>query len=57
MNSINSGDILLEKIRQDDLGKDISNEFIIGVSVYIEDMRLLTNIYNEYRVYKNRFNT
>lgn len=56
MNSINSGDILLEKIRQDDLGKDISNEFIIGVSVYIEDMRLLTNIYNEYRVYKNRLN-
>lgn len=54
INSINSGDILLKKIRQDELGSDISNEFIIGVSVYIEDMRMLTNIYNEYRIYKKR---
>lgn len=56
MNSINSGDILLSKIRQDDLGKDISNEFIIGVSVYIEDRRMLNNIYNEYRIFKNILN-
>lgn len=54
INSINSGNILLEKIRQDSLGNDISNEFIIGVSVYIEDMRMLTNIYNEYRIYRKR---
>lgn len=54
INSVNSGNILLEKIRQDSLGNDISNEFIIGVSVYIEDMRILTNIYNEYRIYRKR---
>lgn len=52
INSINSGDILLKKIKQDNLGDDISQEFVNGVSVYIEDMRMLTNIYNEYRLYK-----
>ncbi|WP_261856348.1 hypothetical protein [Clostridium folliculivorans] len=53
INSVNAGDILLEKIKQDSLGDNISNEFINGVSVYIEDMRILTNIYNEYILYKS----
>ncbi len=56
INSINSGDILLKKIKQDNLGDDISQEFINGVSVYIEDMRMLTNIYNEYRLNKSILN-
>lgn len=53
INSTNSSEKLLEKIRQNDLGQDISDEFINGVSIYIDDMRILNNIYNEFILYKN----
>lgn len=53
INSSNSGEKLLEKIRQNEFGEEITDEFINGVSVYIDDMRILNNIYNEFVLYKN----
>lgn len=53
INPSNSCDKLLEKINQDDMADKVSREFINGVSVYIEDMRMLTNIANEYIMYKS----
>lgn len=50
INPSNSGAILLEKLKNNEL----SNEFIEDVSMYIEDMRLLKNIYNEFSIYKNK---
>lgn len=56
INSVNSGEILNKLIYQDELGNGISKEFINGVSVYINDMRMLNNIYNEFRLYKSILN-
>lgn len=56
INPSNSCDKLLEKINQDDMEDKVSREFINGVSVYIEDMRMLTNIANEYIMYKSILN-
>lgn len=56
INPSNSCDKLLEKINQDDTKDKVSREFINGVSVYIEDMRMLTNIANEYIMYKSMLN-
>lgn len=55
INSTNSGEILLEKL--DDSNKigikhEISQSFVLDVSPYISDMRILQNIYNEFIVYK-----
>jgi len=53
INATNSGDKLLEKIRSTNLGDNISNDYIKGVSIYIDDMRILNNIYNEFVLYKS----
>lgn len=60
INSTNSGDILLKKL--DDSNKmnikhDISQSFVLDVSPYISDMRILQNIYNEFVVYKKTLRT
>jgi len=49
INSFNSG----EKIRRwrDDSGIILNEDFIDGISFYIDDMRLLQNICNEYNIY------
>ena len=36
---------------------EISQEFILDVSPYVEDMRILQNIYNEFVVYKETIRT
>lgn len=59
VNSSNSREILLEKFKKNNLiqehGRSIlSPEFISDISIYIEDMRLLKNIYNEYMIYKEK---
>lgn len=45
-----------EKMKELFMEEKISNHFISLSSVYVDDMRLLNNIYNEYMVYKNRIN-
>lgn len=47
INATNSKDILL------DYFKGINQNFLYDISLYISDMRLLKNIYNEYLIYSN----
>lgn len=46
INATNSKEKLLELF-----GTEIKHNFLYDISLYISDMRLLKNIYNEYRVY------
>lgn len=60
INSTNSGEILLEKLeesRRIGVPHNISQDFVLDVSPYIEDMRILQNIYNEFIVYKRTLMT
>lgn len=56
INSTNSGEMLIERIeesRKNEIIHNISQGFILDVSPYISDMRILRNIYNEFVLYKN----
>ncbi len=65
INSTNSGEILREKlkIKKQENGiirsslYNISSAYITLISPFIEDMRVLTNICNEFIVYKNTLNS
>ncbi|SHJ15840.1 TniB family NTP-binding protein [Desulfosporosinus lacus] len=60
INSTNSGEILLEKLddsQEIDITHEISQSFVLDVSPYISDMRILQNIYNEFIVYKKTLRT
>ena len=55
INSTNSGEILLKKLNDSKrLQKEhnISESFVMDVSPYISDMRVLQNIHNEFLLYK-----
>lgn len=54
INSSNSNEILLEKKRVN--GYVISEDLIEDISLFIDDMRLLHNIINEYHVYHLKLN-
>jgi hypothetical protein len=53
INPSNSGDILSKQFNTLNESDRISQEFIDDISIYINDMRMLTNIFNEYYVYRN----
>ncbi len=61
INSTNSGEILLKRLEQkfeienNDIKYkyNITPQYVTQISPYIEDMRVLTNIYNEFVIYKN----
>ncbi|WP_455617034.1 YobI family P-loop NTPase [Eisenbergiella sp.] len=56
INSTNSGETLLEKLaisEKKGIKHQISENFVLDVSPFISDMRILQNIYNEFSVYKN----
>lgn len=60
INSTNSGEILLKKLnkaKEANITHKISESFVMDVSPYIADMRILQNIYNEFVVYKNTLTT
>lgn len=60
VNATNSGEILLERLQESEsngISHEISQEFVLDVSPYISDMRMLQNIYNEFIVYKNTLRT
>lgn len=60
INSTNSGEILLEKLKESEklgITHEISQEYVLDVSPYISDMRILQNIYNEFVVYKKTLRT
>ena len=53
--AINSGEILneiLKGIKNSKAKSDISEEFLLDISPYISDMRMLQNICNEFAMYK-----
>lgn len=60
INTSNAGEMLLNKfketelIQEDESRNSLSIDFISDVSMYIDDMRLLKNIHNEYVVYKDK---
>lgn len=55
MDGSNSYAMLIRLFGQLEEGARPSDDFLRGVSLYIDDMRLLGNIYNEYSVYYNKY--
>lgn len=56
VDSSNSYDKLIDLFRTDDLFEKFDKNFLSGVSLYIDDMRLLKNIYNEFLIYYYKLN-
>lgn len=54
IDSSNSYDKLSEHLKRNKIGKNFSDAFLQGISLYIDDMRLLKNICNEYLIYQSR---
>ncbi|MBR3044177.1 MAG: hypothetical protein IKG82_04470 [Oscillospiraceae bacterium] len=55
MNSTNSGDVLLKmlsQIKQTGIEHGLTQEYILDISPYISDMRVLKNVVNEFIIYK-----
>lgn len=52
INSANSYEVLLKLVKENMLPMQISNDYMIKVSEYIDDMRILLNIFNEFLLYK-----
>lgn len=52
INSSNSNDILLNKLTP--ISTEISTDLIDDLSLFIDDMRLLNNILNEYKIYQSK---
>ncbi|MEM5599585.1 hypothetical protein AAHB53_30410 [Niallia circulans] len=48
INSFNSGEILKEKLSKTPWSSKLSTDFINDITIYIDDMRILKNIYNEF---------
>lgn len=54
INSSNSGEVLVKKLHKAKLLQNISAEFISDVTLFIDDMRMLVNIVNEFDIYKRK---
>ena len=55
INPSNSYDLLYEKLKDEEIkGKKISEALLDDISLYIDDMRLLKNIVNEFKIYKEK---
>ncbi|HKB59314.1 MAG TPA: WVD2 family protein [Gallionellaceae bacterium] len=50
INASNSGEILFRKLSS--LTNSIDRQFISDITLYIDDMRMLKNIYNEFKIYR-----
>lgn len=57
IDSSNSYDQLAEHLERNKIRQDFSDAFLQGISLYIDDMRLLKNICNEYLIYHSRLGT
>lgn len=57
LDSSNSYDKFLDLLKRGGILQLFDNNFLQGLSLYIDDMRLLKNIYNEFVIYYNRINT
>lgn len=54
IDSSNSYDQLIAHLERNSIRSAFSDEFLQGISLYIDDMRLLKNICNEYLIYYSR---
>ena len=52
----NSYDQFISHLKKGGIFEKFNENFLHGLSLYIDDMRLLKNIYNEFVVYYNRLN-
>ena len=57
INSSNSGEILWKELVSNDLSEGLTESFINDITIYVDDMRILNNIINEYIIYKTRLST
>lgn len=60
INATNSGESLLEMLQQSNqegIKHDISRGYVLDISPFISDMRILQNIYNEFILYKATLKT
>lgn len=53
----NAYEQFLEHFKYENIAKQLDTKFLQGVSLYIDDMRILKNIYNEFLIYKSRLNS
>ena len=57
VDSSNSYEQFLKHLKQGDLLDKFDQRFLRSISLYVDDMRILKNIYNEFVVYIHRLNT
>lgn len=57
VDSSNAYDKFIEQFKAGGIFELFNEEFLQGISLYIDDMRILKNIYNEFIVYKERIGT
>ncbi len=57
LDSSNAYDQIKEHFEKGGIFTKFNDKFLRGLSLYIDDMRVLKNIYNEFMVYYNKLNT
>lgn len=57
VDSSNSYDQFISHFDDGGILKLFNERFLQGISLYIDDMRILKNIYNEFQIYYNKLNT
>lgn len=57
VDSSNSYDQFISHFKKNGLYEKFDENFLQGLSLYIDDMRLLKNVYNEFLIYYSRLNT
>lgn len=56
LDSSNSYDQIIQHLQKFDLRNKFNEKFLRGISLYIDDMRILKNICNEFLIYYNKLN-
>ena len=56
INSSNSKEILINKLQENNLDETLELEYIKDIAWYIDDMRTLNNIINEFNIYRQTIN-
>jgi len=57
VNSSNSSEMMRKRLKDIHYANDISDHFISEVALYIDDMRLIHNIFNEFVLYKSELHS
>lgn len=57
VNSSNSSEMMRKRLKDIHCANDISDHFISEVALYVDDMRLIHNIFNEFVLYKSELHS